>query len=99
MPDRNESEAMCEDTHRPFSLSPRQTQVLELAAEGLTADGMARRLFVTERTIRKHLKDARYILNAFNTTQAVAIAVATDLIQVPNLDELIKMKPVDHLYY
>ena len=56
--------------------------MLELGAEGLTADGIALRLLVTERTIRKHLRCARQILNAQNTTQAVAIAVATQLIKL-----------------
>ena len=99
MPDRNETGAMCaEETHRPFLLTPRQLEVLTLASEGLTLKGMGNRLSIKERTIRKHLHDIREKLNATNTTHAVAIGVATNLIQVPNLEQIIKQKPLDYSY-
>ena len=101
MPDRSDlPEAMrTDDMHSPFSLSPRQIEVLELAAEGLTVMGIARRLLITERTIRKHLRDARDRLNAQNTTQAVAIALATNLIEVRNLEEVMRMEPAELFLY
>lgn len=80
-PDRksrgNTCEACC-----PFFLPQRQAQVLELAARGLTADGIARCLIITPRTVRKHLESARQSFNAANTTQAVVIAYALGLIQL-----------------
>lgn len=80
-PDRksrgNTCEACC-----PFFLPQRQTQVLELAAQGLTATGIARQLIITPRTVRKHLTTARESFNASNTTQAVVIAYALGLIRL-----------------
>ena len=97
MPDRNESEAMCDQTHRPFSLSPRQTQVLVLAAQGLTLVGIGNRLFLTERTIRKHLGDARNKLNAINTTHAVAIAITNQLIEIKP-DDLVSPQKATYMW-
>jgi len=57
------------------ALSPRQRQVLTLAADGMTKDEIGRTLFIMEATVRRHMTDLREKLGARNTAHAVAIAV------------------------
>lgn len=55
-------------------LTPKEQKVLQLLAEGLSNHGMAQRLFVSETTVRTHLRNINAKLRASNRTQAVAIA-------------------------
>ncbi len=66
----------------PF-LSHRQRAILEMAAQGQSDKEMARRLELSVRTIRGHLRDARLRLNAANRTHAVALALAGGHITPP----------------
>ena len=52
-------------------LTPRQRQTLRLVAEGYTNRQIARRLSVTEATVRKHLENAFIRLGAGSRTEAV----------------------------
>ena len=54
--------------------SPRQMQILEMAAEGVMMDGMAGRLGISPRTVENHCIQVRRYLGAKNMTHAVAIA-------------------------
>jgi LuxR family maltose regulon positive regulatory protein len=55
-------------------LTPKEHRVLELLAEGFSNQAMAERLFVSETTVRTHLRNISAKLRASNRTQAVAIA-------------------------
>ena len=45
------------DTDEPLAeLTEREREVLELMAEGLTNSGIARRLYITERTVEAHVR-------------------------------------------
>lgn len=55
----------------PYRLTERQRQVLELVAQGHTAQDMAERLDLTAATIDKHLRLARENLGVVTTAQAV----------------------------
>lgn len=55
-------------------LSEREQQVLKLVAEGLASHEIAKRLFITERTVRFHITSILNKLGANNRAQAVAIA-------------------------
>lgn len=68
-------------------LSSRQRAILELAAQGQSDKEMARRLQLSVRTIRGHLRDARLRLNAANRTHAVALALAGGHITLSPLKE------------
>ena len=61
-------------------LSPRETEVLGLVAEGLPNREIAGRLFISERTVRYHLSSAFGKLGAHNRTQAVRLAEQQDLL-------------------
>jgi DNA-binding CsgD family transcriptional regulator len=51
-------------------LSPRQREILELVAEGLPNAQIARRLFITESTVKQHLHKAYKILGVRNRREA-----------------------------
>lgn len=57
---------------RNSPLTPRELDVLRLLREGLSLDDMARRLAITERTVRAHVTAIKVKLDAANTAQAVA---------------------------
>lgn len=88
MPDREFSPGQSEQTDCPFFLSPRQTEVLGLAARGLTAREIALRLMIEPDTVGTHLALARKMLGALNTTHAVAIAIIAGLIEFEGCPEL-----------
>jgi len=62
-------------------LSPRQRDVIELVAEGLTSAEIAQRLDISPETVRTHLRNARLKLGASTKAQAVAIAMLRGEIQ------------------
>lgn len=62
-------------------LTERQRQVLSLAAQGHTDYGIALALNCSRRTVKAHLQGARDRLGALNTTHAVAIALARQIIR------------------
>ncbi len=55
------------------SLSARQRQILELVREGLTYAEIANRLFLTESTVKQHLRAAYKILGVSNRTEAAKL--------------------------
>ena len=57
------------------SLSARERDVLRFVADGLSNKQIARRLEITERTVKYHVNSAMTKLGADNRAQAVAVAV------------------------
>jgi len=55
------------------ALSVRQREILELVVEGLSNAQISRRLFLTESTIKQHLRRAFKILGVKNRTQAAKV--------------------------
>ena len=64
-------------------LSPREHEVVELLAAGLTGDQVADRLGISPATVRVHIRNATGKLGASTRTQAVAIAVARGEVDAP----------------
>ncbi len=62
-------------------LTRRQNQCLQLTAAGLTATVIARRLGISERMVRTHLRDARQRLNAHSTAEAVYLALKQNILE------------------
>jgi two-component system response regulator DesR len=56
-------------------LSTRETEVLAASVDGASAADLARRLFLSEGTVRNHLSAAIQKLNARNRTEAARIAI------------------------
>ena len=57
-----------------LGLTPRELEVLQLVAEGLSTKEMAGRLFVSENTVKTHIARVLDKLGASRRTQAVQIA-------------------------
>lgn len=66
------------------SLTPRQTEVLQLVAQGLTNKEIASRLFITERTAKYHMREILEKLHLRNRAQVIAYAVRTGLVTDEN---------------
>ncbi|MDI3258182.1 MAG: LuxR C-terminal-related transcriptional regulator [Sinobacteraceae bacterium] len=62
------------------ALTPKELQVLELLAQGYSNDAMADKLFVSESTVRTHLRNINVKLRAGNRIQALVIARRLKLI-------------------
>ncbi|MDN5932959.1 MAG: response regulator transcription factor [Pseudonocardia sp.] len=56
------------------ALTPRETQILQMVADGRTNQGVGRALFITEATVKSHLVQVFSKLDADNRTTAVAEA-------------------------
>lgn len=56
------------------SLTRKENRVLQLLSEGYSNSAMAEKLFVSDSTVRTHLRNINSKLNATSRTQAVAIA-------------------------
>jgi DNA-binding NarL/FixJ family response regulator len=62
-------------TARVSQLSPRERQVLQLMAEGRTADAVGGQLGVSVETVRTHVRNAARKLQARNRVHAIALAL------------------------
>jgi DNA-binding CsgD family transcriptional regulator len=64
------------DTRAPVEVTPREREVLELVAEGKTNDEVARILWISPGTVRKHLENSYETLGVHSRTAAVALLFA-----------------------
>jgi DNA-binding NarL/FixJ family response regulator len=63
------------------TLTVRQREILQMLADGLQTDAVAKRLGLSTETVRTHTKRILAKLHADTRTQAVAIAIRNGLIQ------------------
>ena len=59
----------------PAGLSPREVEVLRLVAEGLTNAQVAQRLFLSPRTVQRHLNSIYHKLGVSSRTVATRFAI------------------------
>ena len=64
------------------ALSPRELEVLRLMAKAATYRDIGQQLFISEETVRTHVKNILSKLNQPNWTQAVLTAVRLGLISL-----------------
>ena len=69
-----------DETPAPCPLTPRQIEVLQLAAEGLTERQIAQRLVLSEHTVHRHLANIYTRLSCSSRSAAVAQAGRLDLL-------------------
>ena len=65
----------------PRYLTPREQQVLGLLVEGLTQGEIAERLFITGKTVSKHIEHILAKLGVHTRAQAVARAAGSRLLE------------------
>ncbi len=63
-------------------LTERETEVLELVAEGLPNDDIADKLYISERTVRSHVSNILGKLDLANRTQAALYAVRKGIAEI-----------------
>jgi non-specific serine/threonine protein kinase len=78
--DQSDASEKATDEHRSTILSPREQDVLQLVAEGLTNKEIARRLILSEYTIKSHVTSLFNKLGVDTRAQAVAVAAQRDLL-------------------
>jgi DNA-binding NarL/FixJ family response regulator len=71
-------------TAPPTGLTPRELEVLELLAEGLTPDELAAQLFISNRTVGTHIQNIFRKLGVRTRAQAVAVAFRQGLVELPS---------------
>jgi DNA-binding NarL/FixJ family response regulator len=64
------------------ALTPREIEVLRHIAEGNRNKDIAERLFISEETVKVHVKHVMEKLGASDRTEAVAIAIRRGIIQL-----------------
>ncbi len=86
-------EALTNRTHEPtpdqsprqraeaYSLTPREQDVLNLVAEGMTNKEIGGRLSITEDTVKKHVQNIIWKLRAADRTQAAIMAFRLGLLE------------------
>jgi RNA polymerase sigma factor (sigma-70 family) len=84
-PDRKAAEALLRSLTQSMErlLTPRQTQILQLVAEGLTNREIAQRLGLSERTVDRHVSDTLTRIDVPTRAAATAFAISHGLIVLP----------------
>jgi DNA-binding NarL/FixJ family response regulator len=70
-------------TQRLPALSPREREIMDLLAQGLTGEQVAERLVLSAETVKTHIRNAMTKLEASTRVHAVAIALREGYISPP----------------
>ena len=71
--------------HPGTTLTTREVEVIDLAAIGLSNKQIAEQLFLSEHTILGYMKSIFVKLGAHSKVQAVVLAIAEGIIEVPDI--------------
>ena len=75
-------------SQKSADLTARELEILQLVSEGLSNSEMARRLWVTEQTVKFHLSNIYSKLGVANRTAASRVAQLNGLLQTDGVDVL-----------
>lgn len=73
-------------TQRLPGLSPREREIMDLLAQGLTGEQVAERLVLSSETVKTHIRNAMSKLEAHTRVHAIAIALREGYISPPAPD-------------
>jgi DNA-binding NarL/FixJ family response regulator len=65
----------------PNQLTERETELLQWMVEGLSNKGIAQKLFISENTVKYHIRNILQKMGVQNRTEAVATAIRQNLIK------------------
>jgi DNA-binding CsgD family transcriptional regulator len=68
------------DAGTPGTLSERELEILQLIADGLENDAIAKELFISRETVKSHVRRILQKLGAHSRTYAVAVALRRQLV-------------------
>ena len=68
---------------RQRAVSVREREIMQLLADGLTGEEVARHLFLSAETVKTHVRNAMNKLEARNRVHAIAIALRQGEIALP----------------
>ena len=85
--DSEVSSVMGESDFIPEQLSAREREVLLLAARGLSSKEVAKRLFISERTVQTHLASIYDKLGSKNKTEALLLALKYGVVTLEEILE------------
>lgn len=71
-------------TELPFSLSPRELEILHLLVNGLSNKQMAEHLVLSEETVKTHMRHIMEKLRVHDRTQAAVAALQRGIIRKSN---------------
>lgn len=71
-------------TEQVHELSPRQREIFDLLAQGLTGAQIAKRLFISSETVRTHIRNAMAKLEARTRVHAITLALQLKEIDFAN---------------
>ena len=71
-----------DDDEKNLNLTPRENEILQLLAEGLTNKEIANKLFLSERTVVGHKTNLLSKTNCKNTVSLLAFAIKNGLVQI-----------------
>ena len=77
------------------SLAKRELEILTLAAMGIKSENIAKILFISMSTVKKTLGNTYLKLNAKNKTNAVAIALLNNMIDVNMINNIAEKYKID----
>jgi NarL family two-component system response regulator LiaR len=63
-------------------LTPRETEVLKLIAEGMSNKEIAARLLISEKTVKNHINNILSKLHLYDRTQATIYAIRTGIVKI-----------------
>lgn len=69
------------------TLTERQIEVLQKVVDGLIYKDIAAALFITERTVKYHMREILQKLHLRNKSQAIAYALRSGLVKLPGSEE------------
>ncbi|WP_298335243.1 helix-turn-helix transcriptional regulator [uncultured Erythrobacter sp.] len=77
----------------PLHLTLRETEILKLAALGLTTKEMAQRAGIAPSTVERHIENTRLKMRAKNRVHMISKAIAAGLLTVEDSERTIEQDP------
>ena len=71
---------------RPFGLTARQVEILELIAAGLSSAQICKKLFISTDTLKSHLYKAAKRMDCGDRAQMVAKAYQAGVLRIPDAE-------------